>query len=131
MKIMHLFLTNDIDSAQILLWIQFVDAIIPYIHIYHVHIYIYVYIYIYTYAYKYIYVYVFIFNIVVRFCTNSFVDPIRRRYCTHVYQPTDIDLFEKSLKVFVVSIYTNKHTYVYGYVFIIYAIVPMSINLRI
>jgi hypothetical protein len=46
---MHLFLTNDIDSAQILLWIQFVDAIVPYIHIYHVHIYIYIYMYIYTY----------------------------------------------------------------------------------
>eukprot|EP00596_Hydrurales_sp_CCMP1899_P004210 CAMPEP_0119046234 /NCGR_PEP_ID=MMETSP1177-20130426/45275_1 /TAXON_ID=2985 /ORGANISM="Ochromonas sp, Strain CCMP1899" /LENGTH=251 /DNA_ID=CAMNT_0007019109 /DNA_START=294 /DNA_END=1049 /DNA_ORIENTATION=+ len=38
---------------------------------------------------------------VYRFCTNSFVDPTRRRYCTHVYQPTDIDLFEKSLQVFV------------------------------
>jgi tRNA pseudouridine38-40 synthase len=38
---------------------------------------------------------------VYRFCTNTYVDPIRRRYCTHIYQPTDMDLFEKSLQVFV------------------------------
>ena len=36
-----------------------------------------------------------------RFCTNLHVDPIRRRYCTHVYQPTDIALLEKCLQVFV------------------------------
>ena len=40
---------------------------------------------------------------VYRFCTNLHVDPIRRRYCTHVYQPTDIVLLEKCLQVFVGS----------------------------
>ena len=38
---------------------------------------------------------------VYRFCTNRYVDPIRKRYCTHVYQPTDMVLLEKCLKVFV------------------------------
>lgn len=38
---------------------------------------------------------------VYRFCTNLYVDPIRRRYCTHIYQPTDIALLEKCLQVFV------------------------------
>lgn len=49
---------------------------------------------------------------VYRFCTNLHVDPIRRRYCTHVYQPTDIALLEKCLQVFVgthdFQAYANK-----------------------
>lgn len=36
-----------------------------------------------------------------RFCTNTFVDPTRRRYCAHVYQPTDIEILKKCLEVFV------------------------------
>lgn len=38
---------------------------------------------------------------VYRFCTNEYVDPIRKRYCSHVYQPTDIALMEKCLAAFV------------------------------
>ena len=37
---------------------------------------------------------------VYRFCTNEFVDPMLRRYCTHVYVPTDMELLDKCLQVF-------------------------------
>ena len=36
-----------------------------------------------------------------RFCTNAYVDPMRKRYCTHVYQHTDMVLLEKCLNTFV------------------------------
>ena len=49
---------------------------------------------------------------VYRFCTNLHVDPMRRRYCTHVYQPTDIALLENCLQAFVgthdFQAYANK-----------------------
>jgi tRNA pseudouridine38-40 synthase len=37
---------------------------------------------------------------VYQFCTNAFVDPMKRRYYTHVYQPTDLDKLEECLHVF-------------------------------
>lgn len=37
---------------------------------------------------------------VYRFCTNEFVDPMRRRYCAHMYQPTDMALFAQCLSLF-------------------------------
>lgn len=37
---------------------------------------------------------------VYRFCTNAFVDPMKRRYYTHVYQPTDLEMLEQCLRVF-------------------------------
>ena len=36
-----------------------------------------------------------------RFCTNDFVEPMKRNYCTHFYRPMDMDLFEKCLNIFV------------------------------
>lgn len=38
-----------------------------------------------------------------RFCTNSFVDPTRRRYCAHFYMPFDMELFKDCLQMFVGS----------------------------
>jgi tRNA pseudouridine38-40 synthase len=38
---------------------------------------------------------------VYRFCTNSFVDPLRRRYCTHVYHPTSMSVYEDCMKSFI------------------------------
>ena len=34
------------------------------------------------------------------FCTNKYVDPMLRKYCGHMYFPVDIQLLEKSLKLF-------------------------------
>lgn len=34
------------------------------------------------------------------FCTNSFIDPLMRRYCTHMYKPMDIELFKVALSMF-------------------------------
>lgn len=38
---------------------------------------------------------------VYRFCTNEFVDPLRRHYCAHVYRKFDPNLFSKCLQAFV------------------------------
>jgi tRNA pseudouridine38-40 synthase len=35
------------------------------------------------------------------FCTNKYIDPMFRKYCGHMYFPVDIQLLEKSLKLFV------------------------------
>lgn len=37
---------------------------------------------------------------VYRFTTNPFVDPILRNYCTHVYLPVNLDLFQECLSIF-------------------------------
>ena len=36
-----------------------------------------------------------------RFCTNDFVDPLKRRYYAHFYVPFDIKLFELCLQRFI------------------------------
>jgi len=38
---------------------------------------------------------------VYKFCTNSFVDPLKRRYCAHVYRKFDPNVFLKCLSAFV------------------------------
>jgi tRNA pseudouridine38-40 synthase len=38
---------------------------------------------------------------VYRFCTNAYVDPLRRRHCAHLYVPTDLEVFERCLQLFV------------------------------
>lgn len=35
------------------------------------------------------------------FCTNEFVDPLKRNYCSHFYRPFDHELFVKCLNLFV------------------------------
>lgn len=40
------------------------------------------------------------------FCTNKFVEPLRRRYCTHIYHPMDMNRFEECLQLFV-----GKHNF--------------------
>lgn len=47
-----------------------------------------------------------------RFCTNQFVDPMRRRYCAHVYREFNEELFKKCLPIFIgthdFAAYTNR-----------------------
>ncbi len=38
---------------------------------------------------------------VYRFCVNKFVDPLRKRYCTHVYNKLDMQLFHDCLQMFI------------------------------
>ena len=36
-----------------------------------------------------------------KFCTNRFVDPLKRRYTAHVYYPINMDLLDRCLQTFV------------------------------
>jgi tRNA pseudouridine38-40 synthase len=38
-----------------------------------------------------------------RFCTNKFVDPMKRKYCAHVFYPVDLAFLEELLQCFVGS----------------------------
>ena len=38
---------------------------------------------------------------VYRFCVNKFVDPLRKRYCAHVYNKIDMQIFHDCLQMFI------------------------------
>ena len=35
------------------------------------------------------------------FCTNQYVDPLKRKYCTHIYTPIEIDILQNCLNNFI------------------------------